>query len=217
MLNDYDPISNLRHYPMPMERFGKNPYGENLYRIIFGKTRCSLIVGDWNKNGMPVGRWKPTYPHLQNQWILEKWRSAFEFTGCTAAQWNADANCTVLGPYPDRGEYQMVGQEGFNPEQVNIEKLIQLVEAGNQRSWREKLDACRKSAWIEECGQKSLREAIIRDCLPAFGVDPMVGYGGGRGTKTSPVLRSANELGLPINNSPKVLSKEEEERFLSAA
>lgn len=37
---------------------------------------------------------------------------------------------------------------------------------------------------------------IIQESLPAFGTSAIAGYGGARGTKTAPVLRTAEELGL---------------------
>jgi hypothetical protein len=105
-----------------------------------------------------------------------------------------------LGPYPDRGDYQMCGNTGFNPADMNIEKLISLVHAADKYSWAEKLAACRNVATKDEIDRKHLREAIIRDALPAFGHAPFSQVSTGRGgsAKTSPVLRSANELGLPV-------------------
>ncbi len=38
---------------------------------------------------------------------------------------------------------------------------------------------------------------MIRNRLPAFGSVPMIGRGGGRGSKTARTVRTAEELGLP--------------------
>lgn len=196
-----DERESLKLYPMPMSRFGKNPYGENLYRIVLASSRKSLVFGKWNEAGTPRAKYCATYPQIPaEEWILEKWLSAFEFAGVTLQQWNDDPGLLSLGPYPSSGTYQMCGNTGFHPEQVNIEKLIQLVDAGSKYSWAEKLTACRNQATKEEIERSCLRDAIIRDALPAFGHAPFSQVSTGRGGagKTSPVLRSANELGLPV-------------------
>lgn len=199
-----DPAGCLQHYPLPMERFGLNPFGENLYRLVLGSTRRSLVFGKWNESGAPRARYCQTYPQIPaGEWILEKWLSAFDFTGVTAARWNLDPELNALGPYPSRGEYQMIGNTGFNPMDLGtsgIEKLISLVTAGDRHSWAEKLAACRNAADQLEAEKKSLREAIIRDALPAFGhaAFSQLSTGSGGMGKSSPVLRSANDLGLPV-------------------
>jgi hypothetical protein len=198
-----DPANSLQHYPMPMARFGLNPFGENRFRIILAASRRSLVYGQWNGAGTPRAKWVQTYPHLSatETYVLEEWVDAFTFTGgVTAEQWNSDSQLNILGPYPHRGEYQMCGNTGFDPAQTNIEKLIRLVHASDRYSWSEKLVAARNQATKEEIERKHLRESIIRDALPAFGHAPFSQLSTGRGgaPKTSPVIRSANELGLPI-------------------
>jgi hypothetical protein len=190
---------------MPMARFGKNGYGDNLYRIVLAESRRMLIVGG-------IAQWGPCYPQAKDwfrdygtQWVLEKWVSAFRFTGMTASQWNRDSNNLILGPYPDRGEYIMCGNLPILPEVTNIDKLIAMVDAGSSYSWSEKLEACKKKQEYADAMAKSTREAIIRECLPTFGTTPMVGHGGARGTKTSPILRSANELGLPLGGGARAV------------
>jgi len=189
----YDPAGCLTLYPMSMTRFGTNPFGQDMYRIVNADSRRSIVFGQWNSAGTPRAEYCKTYVGVHG-WILEKWIDAFTFAGPKIA-WD-----DILGPYPDRGEYQMCGNTSFDPEQTDIEKLIKLVNAGTKFSWAEKLAACRKNSDEIERQQRSLREAIILDCFPAFGHAAFSQLSTGRGgaTKTSPVLRSANELGLPI-------------------
>lgn len=182
-----------------MQRFGTNPFGENRYRLVLASSRRHICHGRWNEAGLARAKWVPTYAHLPSEdYVLEEWLSAFQYTGMTPSQWNADPAMLSLGPYPHRGEYTMIGQSGFNPAQVNVEKLIQLVHGADRFSWSEKLNACRSAAEKVEADTKALRESIIRDALPAFGHAAFSAYGGGGGEKKSPVIRSANELGLPI-------------------
>ncbi len=197
-----DPANSLQHYPMSMTRFGSNPYGENRFRLILAASRRNLVYGQWNDAGAARAKWVQTYPQFSasEAYVLEEWVDAFTFTGgVTAEQWNADSSLNILGPYPHRGEYQMCGDTSFNPADMNIEKLIAMVHAADKYSWADKLAACRNQATKEEIERSCLRDAIIRDALPAFGHAPFAGYGGhGGALKSSPVLRSANELGLPI-------------------
>ncbi len=210
-----DPSDSLQHYPLSMAKFGVNPFGENQFRIVLSSSRRSLIHGQWNGAGTPRAKYCQTYPQVPGEdWILEEWIPASVFCGMTAEQWNLDPAMLALGPYPHRGEYQMCGQCGFHPEQVNIEKLIALVHAGDRYSWAEKLTACRNQATKEEIERRCLREAIIADALPSFGHAPFVAYGGRGGERKTRVQRSANDLKIRVpkgtpgrpTSSPRILS-----------
>lgn len=183
-----------------MSRFGLNPQGENRFRIILAKSRRALIYGQWNGSGPQRAKWCQIYPLVEGDWVLEEWLDAFSFAGCTAEVWNRDPNLNILGPYPHRGEYVMIGQSGFNPADLDIEKLIRLVHAADNYTWAEKLNACRKSAERDARERHHESEAIIRDALPAFGHAPFSQVSTGRGgaVKTAPVIRSANELNLRV-------------------
>jgi hypothetical protein len=205
MLSDgYDPKTSVQLYPMPMGRFGMNPWQEPMYRIVLAESRRFLVHGKKFGVGASRAAWMPLYPHIANEigqntgvWVLEKWIDAFAFTRMTAAEWNRDPDMLATGPYPSRGEYVMIGNLPIKPADTNIEKLIGMVNAGTKYSWAEKLAACRLRSDSEEAGKKSLMTDIIRDALPVAGTEPLVGYGGHRGTKTAPILKSANELHLP--------------------
>lgn len=219
-VDGYDPKADLQHHPMPCRRFGVNPWGENLYRIVLTDSRRYLVCGKWNDSGTSRARWMPLYPHMLAQYVLEKWQDAFTFTGMTAEKWNVDPNCTLLGPYPSRGEYRMIGNTGIRPADTNIEKLIALVQAGANSSWAEKLQACRKQAEYAEAEAKRLRMDIIVDALPYKGTEALIGFNGGRGTKTAPILKSANELRLPrptnqtqVNGGARMMTPRQAKRF----
>ncbi len=36
-MSTYCEADGLQHYPVPMARFGLNPWGDNLYRIVLSK------------------------------------------------------------------------------------------------------------------------------------------------------------------------------------
>jgi len=181
-----------------MARFGQNPYGENLYRIVFADSRRHIVYGEW-PNGERKASWVPLYPHLKGHWVLERWMTPQQFAGCTADQWNSNPALNTLGPYPDRGEYEISHDfDLVGPGEANLEKLISWIEAGQKRSFAENRAACQADYDREEAATSSEMQARIENCFPAFGGVPMAGYGGGRRTKTFEISRSAREAGLPV-------------------
>ena len=173
---DYDPVKNLSLYPIPMERFGKNPYGENLWRVVWAPSR-RVLAGD--DSGF---HWVHAYRQAGPVWILEKWVDPFTFCQMTREKW--DREMLVLGPYPSRGEYIQAHIFGVSVADANLDKLIAWIDAGRQRSYAEHLTAAREEYAAEEAEASAQRQAIIRNALPAFGTSPVAGYGGGSGTKT---------------------------------
>ena len=121
-----DPVTDLRHYPMPMGKYGKNPYGENLYRIVFASSRRRLIGGRWhvpcarcdgtgeeepyvrcdscgglgNSGYEDAYHWAPAYPDAvanRSPWILERWYTGMEFAGMSQIQWDLNMIDPVSG------------------------------------------------------------------------------------------------------------------------
>lgn len=189
----YDPVADLRHYPVPLARFGRNPYGANLYRIVFAPSRRHLVCGRW-PDGSDHAAYVGRYGALGEKWVMEKWLSAAEYAG-PQDRWDL-----VLGPYPARGEYELCHVfDGILVDELSLEKLIGMIEAGRRTRFAEKVTAHRRDAEREKKAIRDQQEAMIRNRLPAFGVAPLVGYGGRRGSKTVPILRTAEELGLPAS------------------
>jgi len=185
----YDPVSDLRHYPIAMSRFGLNPQGAPLYRIVFSPSRRYLVVGD-------VAEWRVLHKNLGPVWIMERWLPAELFAKCTRDEWIRDM--LVLGPWPESGEYELCHVfDTAPPADASIETLITWIEAGRNIPFRDTLQFQREDAKRELLSTRAKAEDMIRNLLPSFGVNPMVGFKGGRGTKTAPLLRSAEELGLP--------------------
>jgi hypothetical protein len=185
--------NNLRFWPLEsMSRFGQNPFGDNKWRIVHAPSRRSLVHGEGKKP-----QWIQTYPQAGTCWVLEKWLSAYDFTKCTAETWNM--SMTLLGPYPSRGEYELAHTfSNLIPSDVNIEKLISLIEAGKNRySAYENSVSLRDEALREENSERNQRLAKIHNLLPAFGNAPMSGRSGGRGTKTFDLPLTAQSAGLP--------------------
>lgn len=192
---DYDPAASLQHYPLPggYLRFGTNPYGDALYRVVFAPSRRYLVVGEW-PDGSNCARWVPKYKHLGNVWILEKWRSGEDLHAPGKEDWNL--NLISLGPWPDRGDYDICEPLSCNPGDANIEKLISWIELGRRHSFQEIRNWHREDALRERRQMQSTAEDVIRNALPAWGAAPFAGAHGRRVTPL-PDLKSAEELGLP--------------------
>ncbi len=187
-----------------MARFGQNPYAQNLYRIVFAPSRRYLVYGQW-PDGSRKAQWLPKYPEVGNSWVLERWLTPFEYARCTPDQWNREL--TILGPYPDRGEYELCHKfDLVSPSDESIVKLIELIEASHKNTRRngamfdnpENTQACLREAERQQTSTSAQMQDLIGNVLPAFGAAPMSGYGGGRGTKDFHVTRSAAEAGLPV-------------------
>lgn len=202
------PKESLRRYPMSMARFGQNPYGEDLYRIVFAPSRRFLVYGQW-PDGSEKADWRPKYPEVGDSWVLERWLTPFEYARCTPFEWNRDL--TILGPYPDRGEYEICHR--FNlvtPADESVEKIIEQIEMSHKNTRRigtmfdnpENTAACRDIQERKDAETSKKMQDLIENLFPAYGGVPMAGYGGSRGTKTFPVELSAEQAGLPVMRPP---------------
>src|SRR5271155_11049 len=89
-------IAEPIHWPMtPMKIYGTIP-GKDipLFRIVFASSVKHLVGGEFTNpttgsvefsGYQPV----PTYGHIGDKWIMEKWVSGFDFTKQTPAQYDA--------------------------------------------------------------------------------------------------------------------------------
>lgn len=204
---DYDPKTNIRIYPLSMARFGQNPYGENLYRIVLGRSR--RILGS-KMDG--VFKWVHAYgPEFDNQWILERWKSGFEITQMSPQAWNRSMQADVLGPYPDRGDYSRCEvQLSCSPVEANLVKLISWIEESRKRQMSasgpaENATALRDAYEAEKKAKFQKSYDVAYDACSSFLNNPFVSTSGSarsakRGTKTQDFGRTANDLGLPTKS-----------------
>jgi hypothetical protein len=118
------------HHPTPMARFGLNPHGAPMWRIVFADSVRNLVGGRW-PDGKEEYRLARFYngPGAKGKWVLESWISALEHTGCTADEYRIKfqaPNCVTTiqhEPYPYDGTY--VQRYIFPGEPEGIEELIQ--------------------------------------------------------------------------------------------
>jgi hypothetical protein len=187
-------------YPLSMVRFGQNPYGDNLYRIVLGKTRTVL-----NYNGDGTFSEKPCYAPLDDDtWILERWEMPHE----TKEQWDRGFLADTLGPYPSRGDYVRCEVPlACSVTEANLDKLIMWIEESRIRAmspmgnYRNR-QALKAQYDAETEANRALQRDIIDNAFSAFLNRPFVSTSPSaraakRGSKTRPILRTADELGLP--------------------
>jgi len=194
---DYDPAVNIRHWPTPMSRYGKNPYGENLYRIVAAASVKHLVGGEW-PDGSRCYRWATRYPGVKTFWILERWG----MPAMSKREWDdmrdPFSGWPILGPYPSRGEYQLAFEFDQGVQADNLDQLIALLERKRLRSYQDHRDAVMRDYDAEGREMRSAADAEIRDAVTAFGMAPVSSRMVSRGSKTRADLKTAEELGLPV-------------------
>src|ERR1700743_3212185 len=127
-----------QHAPVPLARYGQNPFGGNLYRCVFAPSVKHLIGGKW-KDGATEYRLRTTYRHLGNEWILERWVSAEEYCKMSPEQYeirfrNASGLLT-MGPYPTQGVYVLCNDGPIKPEAIpSVGKLIAAIECARRNT-----------------------------------------------------------------------------------
>ncbi len=205
----YDP-SNLTHYPVPMLKYGVNPYGEPRYRIVSTASRRHLIGGKW-PDGAIEYRWSKTYAHISDPWVLEAWDNC----RMSRSQWDAmvdpQSGWLINGPFPARGEYYHAHTFTCAVADANLDKLIMWIEEGQKCSWQDNLDACKQDYEADTKDRQGRMDAIVRNALPAYCGSPFVGRVS-RGSKTAPIMLTADQVRLP-NGRPAPLGNN---KFISS-
>ena len=195
-------------YPMPMSRYGLNPYGENLYRLVYAPSVKKMVGGKF-ADGYIGYRARPAYRHIGPHWVIEKWISAIDLTRMTEMQYRSayvdrETGLFPTGPYPSRGVYHYCETLSCNPAEANIDKLVMWLEhskfvdpSANQRQLLADLekadqdDAAQRLDWAKDKN----RAAGIR----AANFGGMV-----KAQKSYPMEKSATSLGLP-SKGPRVM------------
>ena len=90
-----------------LDPFGRNPFGENIFRVVHSPRRVFLVGGYWEQEGTFGYRRAPRYPR-KNCWILERWLPGRHYG--SPDTWAQDTinpeGYLSLGPYPSCGLYE---------------------------------------------------------------------------------------------------------------
>lgn len=186
-----------------MVRYGLNPHGEPLWRVVFAPS-VKKIVGGRFADGFLGYRARPAYRHIGPHWVLEKWISAYDLTKQTEAQYNEREQDAVTklfptGPYPHRGVYHYCETLSCTPDNANFDKLIAWIAKGKLNRPQDNARALMETMEREEKADENKRLDWARNKQSAFGIRAANLGGHVKKTKSAPMMKSANELGLPIS------------------
>lgn len=159
-----------------LEQFGKNPYGGNIYRIVWSED-----VLAWE-----YGRQVKFYGENKNRWILEKWQSPEKYD----REWwksqvmrdddglviiSPEGEITyILGPFPEQGLYEhcytFEGLDGqFCPLSPSLVSLIcQCIEKGAMKTEGERLEALKAREEKKEQDFEKQFNDIWKDSAPGI-------------------------------------------------
>lgn len=195
-------IPEPSHFPMPMQRYGVNPYGESVYRVVFAPSVKKLVGGEF-KDGFKGYRVRPAYRQLGPVWVLERWISGQRHTGMTETKYNeqfTDPSTGLIstGPYPQRGIYVLAEVLNGSPADMNFDWIIGYINKAHRND-----PAANQRAILEDLKKQEQLDAQMRfdrckEALPAFGIRAASYRGHVKATKSAPLMKSANELGLPV-------------------
>lgn len=195
-------------YPLPMGRHGKNPFGENLWRIVYAASVMEMIGGRW-PDGREEYRWVPKYdePNIRTKWILEKWRSGWEITKCSPEVYDytykaPGSELLINGPYPHRGDYEAVHVfDASVPADGGIDWLIGNANQAHNTTLNQKRLVRQEAYQKEEKDKKQRNMDRIMDLLPNPNGATFLKH------QKSTVFRSANQLGLPTEGGMGVMQQ----------
>lgn len=147
MIERHDFFPGLRRAPAFYEtilrKYGQNLYGENLYRVVWGPSRCYICGGWWEQEQEYAYRLAPKYGRGE-KWILEKWcpPTLYGSPETWDTQTVSAEGYYQVGPYPAHGEYECVavfstgpGPRGYVPlEPGTVDLQTRLCFLGRSRS-----------------------------------------------------------------------------------
>jgi hypothetical protein len=189
----------IQHFPTDMKRYGLNPYGEPIWRVVWGESV-------FYQAGTPGGdlQWLPTYGIPV--WVLEKWLPAEKFAG-TRQQWELDerASGIRLGTYPSQGEYAtsflfMEGAKPYEPTAGAIEKVINLIRAGESLSFIQKRAALQAEVDRKREAQEKRGIEIYKESQGPFGHNPVAGIPSKKRPEDMRLDIAAEDLNLPVGD-----------------
>jgi len=193
-------------------RCGKNPFGDPLFKIVWGASEFIRMGNIWrDKRGTERRGFKERYLcHGMPCWNIVRWRSAKEYGSQEhwySETWDSVSKLNFLGEYPWRGRYEVV-QPLMHREFVDgkmiikhmplshlfIDELIPLLlQIDTMSKWQRKAaeemcriyEARRKQKEVDEVAEK------MAENIPAW-------YGpvsfSGQGCRTSLLDRKINQI-----------------------
>jgi hypothetical protein len=114
-----------------LRRFGLNPYGQPIFRCIWGPSATKIVGGYWMDSGTSEYRVTKRYGD-DPKWILERWQPASEIG--TPQSWDASTltydGFYGIGPFPAHGRYLHCttfsvakGPQGYVPLEAGLVEM----------------------------------------------------------------------------------------------
>lgn len=210
------------HEKTLLRLFGANPFGENLWRVVWSDSRKHMVGGKWrDHSGKPADdaellskghdpnfvrevteyRWIPLYPGFHG-WVIEKWLSALQFCGTPMSyeMLQLDTSTGLLPlPYPSRGEY-LESQRlppHMEPGISFVTKIINMVRAGEKYKAADHKNAIVEGFAKKEKAQEARALDIWKNAQGAFNNAPQSGAPGKRTADKVQLRYSAEDVRLP--------------------
>lgn len=196
-----------------MERYGLNPAGKPLYRVVWSDSRTYLLGGDWNHDGGYEVREAQLYEGV-HAWILEKWQSALDFAGPKEVwdQKERDRGNASLGPYPAEGEFVHAYTFPIEPDHSMISILVRCIEASRNLTPGERKQSIMDPLLKRKERMEQRIDDVFVESQPSFRfADAMVSMSnaGAKNIHVRPAKRikdmqlkiSAEETGLPMTDN----------------
>jgi hypothetical protein len=198
-------------YPMSMAKYGLNPFGEPMYRLVFAPSVKKLVGGKF-KDGYTGYRARPAYAHIGPHWVIEKWLSGYDYTAMSEQKYeerfrDPETQLFSTGPYPTRGIYFYCETLSCNPADANLDKLIMWLEQAKKNDPSANQRAVLADMEKKEAYEASQRYDQCKEALPSFGVRAASFNGHVKPTKSAPIAKTANELGLPVRQGPSAFTR----------
>lgn len=129
-----------------LQGFGKNPYGEPMYRLIWSSRPQNFLI-----DGLV-----PTYEYLDPpRWIIEKWLDAGQFHGPREA-WGPMQEA-LMGEYPSEGVYFICDPQmpvDWEPTEKHVGQVVRALIDTMEADVK-----ARRNARVDEM-QRSERESV---------------------------------------------------------
>lgn len=209
-------IPEPRHWPMmPMAQFGSIPdRTDPLFRIVWAPSVMNLVGGEF-EDGFTGYRARPSYRHVGEAWILEKWISAFDHTKMDEATYNAtwkhpDNGLCLTGPYPRNGTYFFCHKFDGVRLNINIALLVALIKKAKLNSHAANQRAILDMREAEEKADFQKRYDKVKDLQSVGGIRPANIGGRVKRQKSMGPLRSAQSLGLPTRGIKQIKPTEQQ-------
>jgi hypothetical protein len=172
---------------------GLNRFGSPNYRLVWSENRLAWVAGlfeDRNDSGYLIrevlaARMLPKYPN-RNRWIIEQWIAPEKYGSretwwAVTREWGEEGNLPQLGPYPDRGDYEMAclmetpdTKEFVQITTTLIDEFFWAMKVARMRTYAERVRKRKEAAAKEKQDFKKYAHASLNEATMPVANDGMM-------------------------------------------